>query len=100
MAGLRSTGDRRTRALRRRWVSTGGMRRTMTEGTGSGLKSATNEPEQARGHKAERSVTCERLLSRARVMHGSDMPQQQRPTQVGGYGVLTAKLKTKKDRRQ
>ena len=76
MAGLRSTGDRRTRALRRRWVSTGGMRRTMTEETGSGLKSATNESEQARGHRAERSVTSERLLSRARIVHGSNMSQQ------------------------
>jgi hypothetical protein len=76
VAGLRFTGDHRTRALRRRRVSKGGKRQTMTEGMNSGLMGATDELGQARWHRATRGITCEWLLSRARVAHDSDMSQQ------------------------
>jgi hypothetical protein len=42
-AALRFTGDRRTRARRRRQRSEGGNRRTMKEGTNGCRMSATNE---------------------------------------------------------
>ena len=76
VAGLRSIGDRRTRALPRRPRLTGDELRTRKEGASGGLVGMTSDSNQVRGHRAARSAAGEWLPSRAWLEHGGDMSQQ------------------------